>query len=137
MLGSEKVLYSCIMYCDWRESKLPWLERVLLFLVEVWLMWVSWAVKYLDLPWWTAVESIWDVRKYINNFHTTNVTLYHSGYFPEKKNTQNPENYHWPCGYSSKLFSICFFSSLVHFSLCVLLNLAVYYILSLNIVVTQ
>ena len=44
----------------WRESSLPWLDRILLWLVEVGLMWVSWAVRYLDKPWWTAVKSIYD-----------------------------------------------------------------------------
>ena len=47
----RKGLYSWIVDCDWRESRLPWLDRVLLWLLEVGLMWVSWVVRYLDKPW--------------------------------------------------------------------------------------
>ena len=44
-------------YC-WRESRLPSLERVLLCLVRVGVIWVSRAVRYLDKPWWRAVKYI-------------------------------------------------------------------------------
>ena len=43
------------MDCDWRESRLPWLDRVLICLVYVVLMQVSWAVRCLGKPLWTAV----------------------------------------------------------------------------------
>ena len=38
-----------------RESWLPSLARVSLCLVRVGVPWVSWAVRYLDKPWWKAV----------------------------------------------------------------------------------
>ena len=44
ILGTEKAVYSCTVDCDWRESRLPWLDRVLLCLVRVGLEWVSRAV---------------------------------------------------------------------------------------------
>ena len=49
------------MDCDWWESRLPWLDRVPLCLVGVGLKRVSWAVRYLDEPYWRAVYS--NVRK--------------------------------------------------------------------------
>ena len=44
ILGKAKALYSCTVDCDWRGSRLPWLDTVLLCLVRVWLEWVSRAV---------------------------------------------------------------------------------------------
>ena len=50
ILGKEKALCTCILDCDWSESRLPWLDRVLLCVVGVGLNGVSWAVRYLDKP---------------------------------------------------------------------------------------
>ena len=44
ILGTEKVVYSCTVDCEWREIRLPWLDRGLLCLVRVGLEWVSRAV---------------------------------------------------------------------------------------------
>ena len=35
ILGTKKPI-SCIVDCDWRESRLPWLDSVLICLVRVW-----------------------------------------------------------------------------------------------------
>ena len=35
IIGKEKALYTCILDCDWRESRLPWLNRVMLCFVKV------------------------------------------------------------------------------------------------------
>ena len=42
-----------------RETWLPILARVLLCLVRVGVTWVSWAVRYLDKPWWRAEGPSW------------------------------------------------------------------------------
>ena len=44
----RNVLNTCIVDCDWRESRLPWLDRVLLFFFGIGLKQVSWAVTYFD-----------------------------------------------------------------------------------------
>ena len=51
----RKYLYTCIVDQDWSDSRLPWLDIVLLCLDVVGLKRVSWAVRYLDKPEWRAV----------------------------------------------------------------------------------
>ena len=63
----KKLLYSCIVDCDWRKSRLPWLDRVLLYLVEFGLKRVSWAVRYLDEPRWRAVAPLGSGTKRIQH----------------------------------------------------------------------
>ena len=44
ILGTEKAVYSFTVDCDWRDSRLPCLDRVLLCLVRVGLEWASRAI---------------------------------------------------------------------------------------------
>ena len=59
ILGTEKPLFTCIIDHGRTESRLPSLARVLLCLVRVGVSWMSWAVGYLDKPWWRAVNFPW------------------------------------------------------------------------------
>ena len=49
----------CIWDTNWRDSRLPWLDKVLSWLDGVGLKGVSWAVRYLEKPQWRA-EFIWE-----------------------------------------------------------------------------
>ena len=99
---AKKSLFICFFNQDWDESRLKWLDIVLLCLNGVRLKWVSWAVKYLDKPLWRAVihtrwESKWSPVCGIKNKHhypvaslihniTQNLTRFHPSYpiYPDK-----------------------------------------------------
>ena len=56
----KQALFTCNGDQDWCDSRLLWLEIVLLCLYEVGLKWVSWPVKYLDKPQRTTVRCALD-----------------------------------------------------------------------------